>query len=211
MVRRGDPVSVVPAVAAEAGATVVIATADFGPHGAGRDAAVAQALSDDGRRLMTVDSNYAVAPGRVRTAAGTPFKVFTAYKRAWEANGWPAPIPHARRPVPPPRRRPGRPLLGARLWPLPGPTACPTGGRASRSVPRRHSPTPGPPRRGTGSSSFVAGPLADYDRDRDLPAVPGTSGLSPYLRFGCLHPRTRVGAPRPRGRGGAPADRAGLA
>jgi deoxyribodipyrimidine photo-lyase len=37
---------------------------------------------------------------------------------------------------------------------------------------------------------FVAGPLATYADDRDRPAVAGTSGLSPYLRFGCIHPRT---------------------
>ena len=48
VVRWGDPVRIVPAVAAEAGATVVAATADFGPHGAARDAAVARALSATG-------------------------------------------------------------------------------------------------------------------------------------------------------------------
>jgi deoxyribodipyrimidine photo-lyase len=92
VVRRGDPVRVVPAVAAEVGATVVAATADFGPYGAARDAAVARALSDEGRRLLTVDSNYAVAPGRVQSRAGTPFKVFTAYKRSWESAGWLDPV-----------------------------------------------------------------------------------------------------------------------
>ena len=34
VVRRGDPVRVVPAVAAEVGAAVVTTTTDFGPHGA---------------------------------------------------------------------------------------------------------------------------------------------------------------------------------
>ena len=58
---------------------------------------------------------------------------------------------------------------------------------------------------------FVAGPLADYDSDRDLPAVPGTSRLSPYLRFGCIHPAQRVGPPRAGGGSGAPAIGTGLA
>src|SRR5271165_4061508 len=48
VVRRGDPLHVVPAVAAEVGATVVAGTTDFGPYGAARDAAVARALSDEG-------------------------------------------------------------------------------------------------------------------------------------------------------------------
>jgi deoxyribodipyrimidine photo-lyase len=37
---------------------------------------------------------------------------------------------------------------------------------------------------------FVAESLTTYAEDRDLPAVSGTSRLSPYLRFGCIHPRT---------------------
>lgn len=88
VVRGGDPVRIVPAVAAESGADVVAVTADFGPHGAARDEAVARALSADGRRLTRVDSNYAVAPGRTRSKVGMPFKVFAAYRRAWETIGW---------------------------------------------------------------------------------------------------------------------------
>ena len=48
VIRRGDPVRVVPEVAAAVGATVVTATTDFGPHGAVRDAAVARALLTTG-------------------------------------------------------------------------------------------------------------------------------------------------------------------
>ncbi len=44
VVRTGDPVAVVAAVAAEAGAVAVHATEDFGPYGRRRDHAVAAAL-----------------------------------------------------------------------------------------------------------------------------------------------------------------------
>ncbi len=189
VVRWGDPVSVVPAVADEAGATVVIATADFGPHGAGRDEAVAQALSAQGRRLMTVDSNYAVAPGRVRTAAGSPFKVFSAYKRAWEANGWSAPTP-----TPDVRYcHLGGDQVDLSSEPVsatPGSHGLPDWWEGLPLGPAPALPGAGPAAAWDRLEQFVAGPLADYDRDRDLPAVPGTSGLSPYLRFGCVHPRT---------------------
>lgn len=99
VVRAGDPSRIVPAVAAEAGAAVVTATADFGPHGTARDAAVGQVLSAEGRRLTTVDSNYAVAPGRARSGAGTPFKVFTAYRRV-AGDRMAGPVPHSGRAVP---------------------------------------------------------------------------------------------------------------
>ncbi len=189
VVRRGDPVRVVPAVAAEVGAVVVTATADFGPHGTWRDSAVARALSDDGRRLMTIDSNYAVAPGRVRTRAGAPFKVFTAYKRAWEAVGWPSPSP-------PPdvrycrlRSDEGDLFLQPDLA-TPGSHGLPDWWEGLPLGPAAALPDAGPAAAWDRLELFRAGPLADYDRDRNLPAVAGTSGLSPYLRFGCIHPRS---------------------
>src|ERR1700722_13887879 len=174
VVRRGDPASVVPAVAAEVGAAVVMATTDFGPHGAARDAAVARALSADGRRLMTVDSNYAVAPGRVRTGAGAPFKVFTAYKRAWEATGWPGPTP-----TPDVRyRHLGGDPVDLSVEPgvaVPGSHGLPDWWEGLPLGPAAVLPDAGPAAAWDRLEQFVAGPLAEYDRHRDLPAVPGTS------------------------------------
>jgi deoxyribodipyrimidine photo-lyase len=189
VVRRGDPVSVIPAVAAEVGATVVVATCDFGPHGAGRDAAVALALSAQGRRLQTVDSNYAVAPGRIRTAGGAPFKVFTAYKRAWEATGWVGPTPT-------PEVRycrldsdDGHFSLGSDLA-IPGSHGLPGWWEGLPLDGAAALPEAGPAAAWDRLERFVAGPLVDYDHHRDLPATPGTSRLSPHLRFGCIHPRS---------------------
>ncbi len=189
VVRSGDPAHIVPAVAAEAGATVVTATADFGPHGTARDAAVAQALSAEGRRLRTVDSNYAVAPGLVRNGAGTPFRVFSAYRRKWEAIGWPRPCP-----APAMRYRhlggDENVLVPESGLAIPGSHGLPEWWEGLPLGPAPMLPDAGPGAAWDRLERFVAGPLADYHRDRDLPAVAGTSGLSPYLRFGCLHPRS---------------------
>src|SRR6186713_939591 len=51
VVRHGDPVRVLPTLAAEVGATDVFVTADFGPYGARRDTEVGDALARDGRAL----------------------------------------------------------------------------------------------------------------------------------------------------------------
>ena len=74
VLRHGDPRQVVPQVAAAVGASIVAATADFGPYGAGRDRAVAKALTSAGHDLRAVDSPYAVAPGAVRAKSGAPLR-----------------------------------------------------------------------------------------------------------------------------------------
>ncbi len=54
-----DPVEVVPLVAKAIGAQEVHVSADYGPYGRERDAAVAERVD-----LVTTGSPYAVAPGR---------------------------------------------------------------------------------------------------------------------------------------------------
>ena len=61
LVRRGDPADAVPRVVAEAGASAVHVSADFGPYGRARDEAVEEALGDV--PLVRTGSPYAVAPG----------------------------------------------------------------------------------------------------------------------------------------------------
>ncbi len=89
VVRRGDPATVVPALAAEVEATSVHISADYGPYGRRRDLAVEQAL---GCPLVATGSPYAVAPGRVLTQQGSSYQVFTPYFRAWLEHGWRQPV-----------------------------------------------------------------------------------------------------------------------
>ena len=164
VVRRGDPAVEVAAVAREVEAGAVHATTAFGPYGAARDASVADAL--DGR-LELVDSPYAVAPGRVRTATGTPYRVFTPWARAWAAE-W-----HGR-----PLGEPADPrwATGVRSEPLPDRTddrILPPGEQAGLARLR----------------AFRAGALDGYATRRDVPGEDGTSRLSVYLKYGCIHPR----------------------
>ncbi len=89
VVRRGDPVKVVPEVVRECGASSVHVSADFGPYGTARDAAVEAALGDVA--LVRTGSPYAIAPGRVTKGDGEAFKVYTPFYRAWKDHGWRAP------------------------------------------------------------------------------------------------------------------------
>lgn len=170
IVRRGDPASVVPALAGELGAREVVVTEDFGPYGRERDERVARAL---GRVLLhAVGTPYAVAPGALRTAGGGSYQVFGAFYRAWQRHGWGPPVACDLNGVAwqgaPGEPVPADPPAASRLL------GFPAGEHAARARLER----------------FVADALGEYEARRDLPGIPGTSGLSPYLKFGAIHPRT---------------------
>ena len=169
VVRSGDPAVVVPAVAREANARQVFVTADFGPYGTARDDAVEQALAAAGGELVRAGSPYAVEPGEVRTGAGSPYKVFTPFARAWVEHGWPTPS-----------RAPS-----AVAW---------ASGIASEALPEVSStatdlPEPGEAAAKRAARRFWDDRLGSYNDERDRPGADATSRLSPYLKWGCIHPR----------------------
>ena len=170
VVRHGDPAVVVPALAAETGARLVVAADDYGPYGTRRDAAVAGALADSGCALTFVGSPYAVPPGTVVKADGSPYAVFTPFRRAWEQAGWDGPVD-----VPDVEWRgdPDVTCEGYPTVPRPAATLPPAGEQAASDA----------------MEAFLDGPVDGYASSRDLPAIEGTSRLSPYLRFGMIHPR----------------------
>jgi len=170
---RGDPVRRVLLAAREVGASRVHVAADHGPYGAARDRAVQEALAGQGIELVRTGSPYAVAPGRVTKADGTPYAVFTPFSRAWAEHGWRAPIDAPRRvtylslddttDIPDLQRPEGLSL--------------PEAGEAAAV--RRWQ-------------SFLARRIDAYRDDRDKPGVPGTSRMSVHLKWGEVHPRTML-------------------
>jgi deoxyribodipyrimidine photo-lyase len=196
VLRQGDPRQVVPGFADEVGARKVCVTQDFGPYGSSRDRDVATALGERGAELRAVDSAYAVGPGTLRSATGTPFRVFGAYRRAWETAGWDAPQP-----------RPDAQFIAVASDVSfedieRGPAADGTGLPAWwEGLPLGAATSPPPPAGSAAADQrldrFLERSLSRYDVQRDIPGVDGTSGLSPYLHFGSIHPRSilaRLGA-----------------
>ena len=170
VVRRGKPEDVVPAVAREAGASSVHVSADFAPYGAARDGRVEAALGDT--PLVRTGSPYAVAPGRVTKGDGSPFTVYSAFYRAWADHGWRAPA----------ASRPG----GVDWRTLDG-----TGIPKDPSLPRgTNLPEAGEDAALAAWRTFRRAHLPGYGTDRDRPDRDRTSRMSPYLKFGSIHPRT---------------------
>jgi deoxyribodipyrimidine photo-lyase len=169
VVRRGDPVEVVRDTAAEVGAADVFCAEDFGPYGGARDERVEVSLARDGRALVRSGSPYAVPPGEVRSGSGEPYKVFTPFSKAWASHGWPAPsdAPRAVRWVDGGKgdELPAEPDVAAVL---------PEAGEAAAQ---------------RAASTFLESGIEHYGDRRDDPGADATSRLSPYLKWGCIHPR----------------------
>jgi deoxyribodipyrimidine photo-lyase len=168
VVRSGDPATVVPALVQELGAGSVHVSADAGPYGRRRDTAVEEALGEI--PLVRTGSPYAVTPGRVTKADGSPFKVFTPFARAWRAHGWRAPA--------------------SRPDDVPWATGVPSDELPAEQEVTARLPAAGERAALQAWERFRDERLSGYDDDRNSPGKDATSRLSPYLKYGCLHPRT---------------------
>lgn len=182
IVRHGRAAEEIPRLAAELGVAAVHANRDHEPFARVRDAAVAAALAADGRAFRDHKDQTIFERDEVLTRGGTPFAVFTPYARAWRARLTPADLaPHEC------ASKPGQ------LAVVPEPTI---------DVPGFAPAEPGIPAGMSGGARLFDDFLARIDRyheTRDFPALDGTSGLSPHLRFGTVSVRALVAAAHARG------------
>jgi len=189
VIRHGRPERELVALAGEAGAEAVLWTSDVSPYARARDERVKQALHEAGVRALPQGGNYVVDISKPRTQSGRPFSVFSPFHRLWRGI--------ERRPV---HRAPARlaPLPRAlRKGRLPAP---PVGGELSEP----HC-EPGEPAARAALAAWLDGPIDHYAERQNGIARMGTSGLSPYLRWGCLSPAECEARAARRGGAGASA------
>ena len=179
VLRRGRADLVIEALAQEVGAGAVVWNAVFEPGVPERDADLAQALSGQGVQPRRFNGGHLVDPNQVRTKTGGPYGVFTPFWRT------------ARELVTASPATPGpRQLAAPEAWPV----------SASLADWALHPQNPDwsagfadwrPGEAGAAArlAAFLDGPLGRYAQDRDRPAVPGTSRLSPHLHFGEISPK----------------------
>ena len=193
-VLHGSSREKIPAFAAASGAGAVYAARDYEPFATARDAAVETALEAAGRKLELVKDQVVFDTDEVLTAAGRPFHVFAAYKRAWlgrlsgrDVSAFPAERQLDR--LEPSQagvdEMPGLAELGFRATDL-GQLGVVTGEAGARNL----------------FADFQAR-MESYRAQRDFPAIRGPSGLSVHLRFGTLSIREAVRAALEHGGEGA--------
>jgi deoxyribodipyrimidine photo-lyase len=169
VIRTGPPAEVLHALVQEAGARAVVAEGDASPYARRRDADVRRTVP-----LEIVGSTSVHHPAEVVKDDGTPYTVFTPFKKAWLAR----PLPKASDVLAAPERLPPVPDgVGSETLPA-GETvdAFPAGESEARR--RLHA--------------FVKRAIGRYASQRDRVDHDATSALSPYFRFGMISAREAV-------------------
>ncbi|QQZ41190.1 deoxyribodipyrimidine photo-lyase [Pseudomonas sp. SK3(2021)] len=151
---------------------------EYGIHESRRDTAVASLLKSQGVSFHSYLDQLLFRPGSVLTRSGGYFQVFSQFRKVCY---------HRLHSALPPRLAAPRAQVALRI--------------KADAVPRQVEgfPTPGPhlqalwPAGETTAQQrlahFAEARLDHYQAERDFPAKPGTSQLSPYLAAGVLSPR----------------------
>lgn len=150
-----------------------------------RDRAVADAMHAEGISYKRFHDRVILPPGKVRNGQGEPYKVFTAFKRRWVMLASEHPVTPHGLPKTQPAGSAAPSELGVPLDNLFAQVALrdlsdlwPAGEEHALQQLR----------------TFVDESIQDYHQKRDIPELPGTSGLSPYLAVGSLSPRQCLSA-----------------
>ena len=197
IVRRGPTRTVLAELLDETGAEAVYWNRLHEPAPVERDRALKEWLRAE--RGVTAESFNAALlfePWTITTGQDRPYRVFTPFWRRLRREGLPDAV------EPTPARVPG-PAHGIASEPIAALDLRPAipwdEGLAAAWTPGEH----GAHER---LARFLHGALAAYPEQRDLPAVDGTSGLSPHLHLGEIGPRQLVAAVRARSSTDAGAD-----
>lgn len=177
VLRRGAAAEVLPRLAEEASAQSVVWNRRYGLVERTTDAALKASFAEQGIDATSYQANLLYEPWEVKTGGGDPYKVFTPFWRACLATRTP------RRPLPAPESLTGPRLTSDDLeaWGL-----LPTAPDWAQGL--RETWTPGEAGAHARLDDFLDGSVRGYKDTRDLPAVQGTSMLSPHLRFGEISP-----------------------
>ncbi|GAB3268280.1 deoxyribodipyrimidine photo-lyase [Sinomonas notoginsengisoli] len=184
VLRRGPAARVVPEVAEECRAGFVAWNRRYGGPERRADAAVKALVSRSGREPESFHASLLHEPWDVLTQQGTHYKVFTPFWKELSRRDHRHPLPPPERQRAVPERVPASDDLATwHLLPHDPDWSAPL---AEAWVPGEEA--------GLAVLADFLGPdtaesaLAEYPEARDLPGRPGTSRLSPYLRWGHVSP-----------------------
>ena len=168
VIRKGSPLEILTTVIDECGASKIFAEADYSAYARQRDKKIAQNLP-----LVLMGSPGVSAPGQVLKLDGSPYTVFTPYKKRWLSEV--LPLDSDILPVPEQIKSPDK-LFGEdisnRLNSADTIGFLPGENEALQRLQR--------------FTRIDNGAIFMYSAERDRMDLEGTSKLSPYLKFGMI-------------------------
>lgn len=176
---KGDPLKVIPALAASMDAAGVYCSRQHEPWASGLEADLSAQLSGAGVALKTYPGALLWNPESMLNLAGQPYKVFTPFWRSSRASG------HPDVPIGP---------LGESRWQKPGAGYDPLASLDLLPTQPNWAATweqlwrPGEQGAAARLQQFQADSLSGYGKDRDYPSSSSTSRLSAHLHFGEIAP-----------------------
>ncbi len=179
ILRRGVAADIIADLVRETGSAEVLFNAVFDPAVENRDRDMAGRLSQISCETRRFNGGHLLGSDTPQTKAGGSYSVFTPYWRAARAQveiGLHLPAPDA---LPSPQAWPVSEAL--ETW-----TLHPTGPDWSAGF---SDWSPGEATAARHLTDFVDLALGTYGQDRDVPAIEGTSRLSPHLHFGEISPK----------------------
>ncbi|MBV8805357.1 MAG: deoxyribodipyrimidine photo-lyase [Sinobacteraceae bacterium] len=186
---QGPALRVLQTLANDTGATAVYWNKRYEPAAVRCQQLVAEGLRRDGLRTTELNGSLLSDPAEFLNQSGKPYQVYTAFQRSLLKGLRPGDALPAPRSLRSPARWPRTlPLESFGLLP-----------RIKWYLTMETTWQPGEPGAQAALKRFLEGRVADYNRARDIPAVPGTSRLSPHLHFGEIDPTQIWHALRARG------------
>ncbi len=181
VLRSGARAEQVLHLAQETGAAAVYWSRAYEPYSVKAELELNNALRQSGIGAKSFAGYLMFEPEQIRTQSNGPYKVFTPYWKACsqQLGHLHSPLPSPEKPIFHQALLPSEKLTDWRLLPTEPDWA---GGL-------RESWSPGEQGAWQRLDTFLAEALADYPNNRDIPALAGTSKLSPHLHFGEISPR----------------------
>ena len=165
---NGDAVEILQKLTKKYNAISIHCAKQYAPYGV----ALEKRISENGIILNFTGCDYAVDPGKVRKPDGTPYKVYTPFFKAWSAIGWERPYNAPKSPKWANAKDSERYFPD---WDLKEKTQTFEVG-TEVAIQKWNK--------------FFKEPINSYNHNRNFPGINGTSGMSPHLRWGEIHPRT---------------------
>lgn len=179
IIRRGPVLDTLAELVRATGARRLFWTRRYEPAAQAVERELERAMAAVGVQCQSSNGSLWREPWETANSGGEPFKVFTAFWKAYQRAG------AAGDPLPAPER-----LRAPKTWPA----SLTVEDLALRpAIPWddgiREAWTPGEAGARAALERFIDESLADYADDRERPDKTGTSRLSPHLRFGEISPR----------------------